>query len=87
MAHGAGAYRNILQKFIYNYSFETIDEHLSDANIGSRKNKNVRNHSFIVNGVILETLRSKNKSTDIEILDLSRRLTCTMLASRTRRST
>ena len=65
---------NILQKLIYNDSYETIEEHLSDANIGSRKNKNVRNHSFIVNGVILETLRSKNKSTDIEILDLSRRL-------------
>ena len=42
--------------------------------MGSRKNKNVMNHSFIVNVVILETLRSKNKSTDIEILDLSRRL-------------
>ena len=65
---------NILQKLIYNDSYETIEEHLSDANIGSRKNKNVRNHSYIVNGVILETLRSKSKSTDIEILDLSRRL-------------
>ena len=42
---------------------------MSDSNIGARKKKNIRNHSFIINGVINEILNNKNKSIDIEIVD------------------
>ena len=30
--------------------YETLDNNMSDSNIGARKNKNIRNHIFIING-------------------------------------
>ena len=43
---------------------------MSDSNIGARKNKNVRNHVWIVNGVLNEVLSGKQShNIDIQILD------------------
>ena len=58
----------ILQKLIYKDTYETIDANLTDSNVGARKNKNIRNHSFVINGVINDTI-SRNKSVDLAILD------------------
>ena len=41
---------------------------MSDSNVGGRKKKNIRNHIFIVNGIINEAVR-KNTNIDLEILD------------------
>ena len=61
-------FRKLLLKIIYHDEYETIDSNMSDSNVGGRKRKNIRNHIFIVNGVINQALRSKN-NLDIEILD------------------
>jgi hypothetical protein len=42
---------------------------MSDSNIGARKEKNIRNHIFILNGIINEATKDKSKSVDIQILD------------------
>jgi hypothetical protein len=43
---------------------------MSDSNIGARKGKSVRNHIFILNGIIQDILANKNaKPIDIEVLD------------------
>ena len=43
---------------------------MSESNIGARKGKSVRNHIFILNGVIHEVLANKNaKPIDVEVLD------------------
>ena len=60
---------NILQKLIYNDQYDQIDTNLSDSNIGARKRKNIRNHSFIVNGIINEAVQSKTKNIDINVMD------------------
>ena len=60
--------RSILLKVIYNDEYENIDSQMSDSNVGGRKRKNIRNHLFIVNGIINESIRMK-KEIDIEILD------------------
>ena len=63
-------FRSILMKLIYNDKYETIDGNMSDSNVGARKNKNVRNHIFVVNGVIHDVLSSKKKKPiDIQIMD------------------
>ena len=41
---------------------------MSDSNVGGRKRRNIRNHIFIVNGIINEAIRKKS-NIDIEILD------------------
>jgi hypothetical protein len=61
--------RSILMKLIYKEEYDTIDENMSDSNVGARKRKNIRNHIFILNGIINETINSKKKAIDIVILD------------------
>ena len=62
--------RTILMKMIYMQKYQTIDESMSDSNIGARKNKNIRNHIFVVNSVLHDVLSSKNKDPiDIMVLD------------------
>ena len=65
---GINIQRSILLKVIHNYEYENIDSQMSDSNVGGRKRKNIRNHLFIVNGIINESIRMK-KEIDIEILD------------------
>ena len=65
---GINILRSLLLKLIYNDEYETIDGNMSDSNVGRRKRKNIRNHLFIVNGIINESLKM-NINVDIEILD------------------
>ena len=61
-------FKSIMMKMIYNEEYEVIDNNMSDSNIGARKKKNIRNHIFILNGVINEAIKN-HKSIDIQILD------------------
>ena len=61
--------KSILMKLIYNDEYDTIDVNMSDSNIGAKKRKNIRNHIFILNRIINETLNNKKKAIDIVILD------------------
>ena len=60
--------RSIMMKMVYNDEYDTIDSNMSDSNIGARKDKNIRNHIFILNGIINEAIKSK-RCVDIQILD------------------
>ena len=42
---------------------------MSDSNVVARKKKNIRNHIFILNGIINEALKNKDKPVDIVIVD------------------
>ena len=61
--------RSILMKMIYQDKYQTIDENMSDSNVGARKKKNIRNHLFILNGIINDALNSKDKCIDLIIVD------------------
>jgi hypothetical protein len=62
-------FRSILMKLVYNDKYPTVDSNMSDSNVGARKGKSIRNHLFVVNGVINEVIKDKTKSLDIQILD------------------
>ena len=63
-------FRSIMMKLIYIDKYSIIDEHMSDSQVGGRKGKNVRNHVWVVNGIISEVLSSKKKPpVDIQIFD------------------
>ena len=62
-------FRSIMMKLIYGEKYETIDQNMSDSNIGACKNKNIRNHLFILNGLINDVLNNKGKCIDILIVD------------------
>ena len=63
-------FRTIIMKMIYKEKYPIIDKSMSDSNIGARKNKNIRNHIFVINSVIHDVLSKKsNKHIDLMVLD------------------
>ena len=50
-------FRTILMKMIYKEKYPIIDKSMSDSNIGARKQKNIRNHIFVVNSVLHDVLK------------------------------
>ena len=63
-------FRTILMKLIYRDKYNIIDSHMSDSQIGGRKGKNVRNHIWVLNGIICDVLSTKKKTpVDIQIVD------------------
>ena len=60
-------------KLIYERTYQIVSSSMTDAQIGARKNKSVRNHLFILNSIISDVNSSKNKAKAIsaELLELS----------------
>ena len=62
--------RSILMRPIYGDKYDDIDNSMSDSQVGGRKGKNVRNHIFVLNGIICDVLSTKKKTPiDIQIFD------------------
>ena len=62
--------RKILDRILYLEKYPYLEKNMSDSNIGARKRKNVRNHLFIVYGVINSVLKEGRGCVDIQIHDL-----------------
>ena len=63
-------YRSILMRLIYLDKYELLDNSMSDSQVGGRRGKSVRNHIWILNGVITDVLSSKKrKPVDVQIFD------------------
>ena len=62
--------RSILMRLIYLDFYDILDKSMSDSQVGARKRKNIRNHIWIVNGVISDVLNNKtSKPIDMQIFD------------------
>ena len=58
-------------KFLYNDKVETLEEHMSTSQVGGRRNMNVRNHIWVLNGIIQDVLNRKGaEPIDVQILDI-----------------
>ena len=55
-------FRSILMRLIFIDKYPEIDQSMSDSKVGDRKGKNVRNHIWIVNGIISDVLSTKRKT-------------------------
>ena len=51
-----------MMRLIYNTKYNIIDQNMSDSIVGGRKNRSCINHIFVINGIIHETVKSKNSS-------------------------
>ena len=55
-------------RLIYRDNYDTIDRSMSDSQVGGRKKKNIRNHIWVINGIINDVLHTKKKAPmDIQI--------------------
>ena len=60
-------------RLIYNSKYPTIDQNMSDCQMGGRKKKSCINNIFLVNGLIYETLKKENsKPICLQIYDYSK---------------
>ena len=55
---------------IYLDKFESIDKNMSNSNIGARKGRNIKDHMFIIYGIINSVLKGNEPCIDIQIYDL-----------------
>ena len=44
--------KKILDILIYQDKFEGIDYRITDSNVGARRNRSIKNHLFIIYGII-----------------------------------
>ena len=57
-------------RLVYLDCYDTLDASMSDSQVGGRKGKSVRNHIWILNGIICDILSKKKKaSVDLQIFD------------------
>ena len=47
-------------RMILNDKYEIIDSFMSDSNVGGRKERGIRDHLFVVNGIIHDHKTLKN---------------------------
>ena len=65
--------RSILDKLIYNDIYPIIDLNMSSSNIGARKERNIREHLFVINSIINDIHNSKHsKDIDVQIFDVKK---------------
>ena len=65
-------FRKIFDKLIYNDHYPPIDKSMSDSNIGARKEQNIKNHLFVLYGVMNYVLKEDKSSIDICIYDIEK---------------
>ena len=62
-------FRSILDRLIYNDCYTTIDDDLTDGNVGARKNRNIRDNIFVVNAVINSVINGKEEPIQVQKQD------------------
>ena len=62
--------RSILDKILYDDVYQTIDNELSYSNIGGRKGRNIRDHLFVIYGVINDVINGSSSPVDIQSIDI-----------------
>ena len=58
-------FRSILEKLIYHDEYYKIDANLSDANVGARKGRNIRDNLFVVNAITNSIKQGSEEAVDI----------------------
>ena len=62
--------RSLLEKMIYSDTYPIIDQHLSSSNVGGRKGRNIRDHLFVIYGMINDVKNGKAEDIDIQGYDI-----------------
>ena len=62
--------QSIFDKVIYSDVYQTIGQNMSFSNVGGRKNRNIRDHLFVVNATINDVINGNGPSFDIHCYEL-----------------
>ena len=56
----------------WNDNYSTLASNMSESNIGARKKRNIRDHLFIVNGILNSVKQKEVSNIDIQLMDISK---------------
>ena len=62
--------RMMMDRMLYNEYYPSLEENMSPSNIGAMKKKNIRNHLFILYGIINSVINGDADCIDIQIYDV-----------------
>ena len=62
--------RSLFDKVIYSEVYNKIDKNMSFSNVGGRKNRNIRDHLFVVYAAINDVINGKGPIFDIQCYDV-----------------
>ena len=63
-------FRSILDRLIYNDEYKNIDRNLTDANVGARKNRNIRDNIFVMNAIFNSMSKDNGENLDCQVYDV-----------------
>jgi len=64
--------RNILDRLVYNDVYPVIDENLTDANVGARKERNIRDNLFVLNAITNSVVNGNEKPCEVGVYDIAK---------------
>ena len=56
-----------MERLLYNDEYSNIDSNLTDANVGARQKRNIRDNIFVLNAVMNETIQRTKEPVDITV--------------------
>ena len=59
--------RSILDKLVYSDIYSLVDSSMSSSNIGARRHRNIRDHLFVINGVLNDVQQSRKAGNDVDL--------------------
>ena len=62
-------FRSILDRLIFNDYYGTIDNYLSDCNVGGRRGRNIRDNLFVLNAITNNIIKGDGEACDIAAYD------------------
>ena len=62
--------RSIMDKVLYDDVYDPVDAELSYSNIGGRKGRNIRDHLFLVYGVLNDVFNGSSPPLDMQTIDI-----------------
>ena len=65
-------FRSILDRLVYNDIYPIVDSNLSDANVGSRKGRNVRDNLFVLYAILNSIKSGHEEACDVSIYDVEK---------------
>ena len=68
---GVAKVRSIIEKLVYQDNYDTIDQCMSDSNVGGRRKRNIRDNLFVIYAIINDAIKNK-KSIDIQFYDIAK---------------
>ena len=61
-----------MDRLIYNDEYQGVDKSLTDCNVGSRRNRNIRDNIFVMNAVMNACKRGEDSPCDINVYDVKK---------------